>query len=81
MIFQGSHRGAKKGCGRRVGCVGDVAKVHEGSGLRRTGLAQQEKEWWRVGTWCVRGVKAQRGRGILGNQTSNEDMGNRGFAG
>jgi hypothetical protein len=84
VIFQGSHRGAAKGCGRHVGCVGAAAKVHGWSGLWRAGLAQQEKEWWRRGNLRVRAVKTQRRRGIFGRETSNEGMGrleNRGKSG
>lgn len=57
VIFQGSHMGDEKGCGRRGCCVGGAAKAHVWSGLRREGLAQEEKERWRVGRLRVRGVK------------------------
>jgi hypothetical protein len=57
VIFQGSHRVGEKGCGRRVGYVGFGEKAYRWNGLRREGLAQEEKRWWRVGRLRVSGVK------------------------
>ncbi len=75
VIFQGSHRGTGKGCGRPVGCVGAAAKVRGWRGLRRACLAQEEKEWWRVGNLRVRSVKRYRRRRIFLGQRFNEGMG------
>jgi hypothetical protein len=48
VIIQVLPQGCGKACGRRAGCVGAAAKVHGWSGLRRTCLAQEENEWWKI---------------------------------
>jgi hypothetical protein len=61
--------------------VGGAAKALEWSGLRRAGLAQEEKRWWRVRKMCVRDADEYKRRKILRRETSNEGMGERRIAG
>jgi hypothetical protein len=81
VIFQGSHRGAEKGCGRRAGCVGVAAKVYGRSELWRAGIAQEEKEWWSRGKRCAVAAKARGWRGILRCGAPNEGSGRVGIRG